>query len=116
MFKMFKYILMLIVVLLLAISFDQVMMRSSINVPGARAGQQFYVDFRTRLIRLLTPATNKATNSIEKVIETSTHQTPQSSAPAQRYLYVDPHGVLQFADSLQDVPPEFRKEAQPLAD
>lgn len=116
MFKLFKYIFMLIVVLLLAISFDQLMMRSSINVPGARAGQQFYVDFRTRLVHLLSPATNITKDSIEEMIETTTHQTTPPSAPTQRYLYVDRQGVLQFADSLQGVPAEFRKEAQPLAD
>jgi hypothetical protein len=116
MFKMFKYIFMLIIILLLAISFDQIMMRSSITLPGARAGQQFYVDFRTRLVHLLSPATDSAKDSIGKVIETTTRQALQPSTPTQRYIYVDRHGVLQFADSLQDVPAEFRKEAQPLAD
>jgi hypothetical protein len=35
--------------------------------------------------------------------------------PAQRYLYVDGSGELQFAESLDEVPSAFRKDAKPMA-
>jgi hypothetical protein len=33
---------------------------------------------------------------------------------APRYLYVDNGGQLHFADTLQEIPPRYRKEAQLL--
>jgi hypothetical protein len=54
--------------------------------------------------------------SIEQVIETA-RDTPAAKTQApQRYLYVDDSGALQFADSLEQVPPKYRRSAQPLAE
>ena len=35
--------------------------------------------------------------------------------PAQRYIYSDGKGGLHFADSLEEVPEEYRGQAQPMA-
>lgn len=37
-----------------------------------------------------------------------------AAAEAQRYIYIDASGRLQFADSLQEVPERFRSEARPM--
>ncbi|BCR06994.1 hypothetical protein DESUT3_40630 [Desulfuromonas versatilis] len=44
----------------------------------------------------------------------SSSQPPQAPVTGPRYLYVDGQGDLQFADSLEEVPAAFRKDAQPL--
>ena len=41
---------------------------------------------------------------------------PARQAPSPRYLYADENGQLQFADSMENIPPQFRKEAQRLDD
>jgi hypothetical protein len=41
---------------------------------------------------------------------------PAAPPTADRYIYVDADGELQFADSLEDIPPALRKDAQPMKD
>ena len=58
-----------------------------------------------------------AQQSIEAVIAASQPtEKKKKSAPAQRYLYVDEFGDLQFADSLALVPARYRPVAEPLAE
>jgi len=94
---------------------DQLLMQTTLSAPGVGQFQRFYRDFRGRLFALID---GPAPASIDQVIETAA--PPARQAPGarpvtpQRYLYVDGQGELQFADSLQEVPPAFRQKAQPL--
>ena len=114
MLKLLKIFIWLVLLLVVVGGFDQFLLRVPLEMPGLSQAQTFYVDFRARLLGLVgvDPATPSA--SIEQLIET-TGSAPQQLQP-QRYLYVDADGVLQFADSLQQVPAKFRQAAQPLAE
>lgn len=118
MFKLLKLFAWLLVAGVLLGSFDQLMMRVPMKVPGVSQAQTFYVDFRGRLLGLIgiDGVAKLPEKSIEQVIE-ATQKLPETTSVAnQRYLYVDDSGALQFADSFELVPPQFRKSAQPLAD
>lgn len=122
MIKLLKLFGWLLASLLLLGAIDQVMLRVPLEMAGLKPAQTFYVDFRTRMIGLITgTAAEEAMpaavdSSIEQVIETNKAIKPQISQKSQRYLYVDETGALQFADSLSQVPKQFRDEAQPLAE
>ena len=95
----------------------------------------FYRDFRNRMIDLVFGDRTSKPQSIEAVIETQQKKPinkvqaagktatniPSSAPPAkskapQRYIYSDSKGELQFADSLEEVPKEYRGQAQPMAE
>jgi len=119
MLKLVKYLLWLVILAVLAVGFDQFMVRVPVNTPGLKQTQQFYVDFRTRLIGLLAEQSTPAqpVDVIEAVITKKTAPVVKATKKAgQRYLYVDDGGILQFADSLQQVPEKHRQDAQPLAE
>ena len=114
MLKLIKYFLWLVVILALSLGFDQLMIQLPLHGPGLKQTQEFYVDFRSRLIGLLNGST-AAADPIDAVI--SAKARPAKTKPAnRRYLYVDAAGNLQFADSLQQVPTRFRDSAQPMAE
>lgn len=116
MLKLLKYFLWLVVILALILGFDQLMLKVPLHSPGLKQTQQFYVDFRTRLFALVKTGTVLTPTSIESVIEkTATTVTP-TPKKTNRYLYVDSNGTLQFADSLQQVPKQYRRDAQRLAE
>ena len=72
--------------------------------------QEFYLDFRQRLMGLVA---EPSPGSVEEVITNRGVETsPSPESPSPRYLYADKQGQLQFADSMEDIPPEFRKDAQ----
>ncbi len=99
------------VVVVLATAIDVAMHRARFHQGALGAAQTFYLDFRNRLVSIWSPST------IDAVIETTAEPIPQqapSKAGATRYLYKDSDGQLQFADSLDEVPPPFRQEAQPM--
>jgi hypothetical protein len=108
MLKFVRFVLWILVVLALAIGFDRVMYLFDFSTPGLQQTQDFYVDFRNRLVGLV--ANSDDSKSIEGVIDKNSQQS------SGRYLYVDDFGALQFADRLEDVPSRFRGAAQPLAD
>ena len=116
MLKLFKFFIWIIVVLALAVGFDQFMVRTPLNVTGLKETQIFYVDFRQRLIRLINNGQRSASDDIQAVIERSNEQKKVEEQSASRFVYVDRNGELQFADSLKDVPAEYRENAQPMAD
>ena len=116
MLKLLKYFLWLIVILALTGGFDQLMIKLPLDAPGLKQGQQFYVDFRTRLLGFTGGDVSSPPDAIEAVIEQTTTAPVQSSNKPNRYLYVDASGTLQFADSLQQVPSQYRQDAQPLAE
>ena len=125
MFKITRWFIWGIFTLLLLTAVDQVLLRVDLPVPGYVQIHKFYVDFRTRLIGL----TGEETDSVGQLIKAKKIEVPTASLktlkkalPAQlvkkakRYLYVDTEGALQFADTLEQVPLQFRRDAQPLSE
>lgn len=98
---------------------DQAILHVSPDIPGIREVQNFYVDFRGRLLQLGKENTE---TSIETAIETAdppTEKSPKaaaSPAKAPRYIFADENGQLQFADSLDQIPPAYRQSAELLDD
>jgi hypothetical protein len=116
MLKVLKYFLWLVVISTLVVGFDQLMLKLPLHSPGLKQTQQFYVDFRSRLIGLLKEGTPAAPASIESVIENTATVVPPATKKSNRYIYVDSDGTLQFADSFQQVPKKYRQDAQLLAE
>jgi len=119
MLKIVKYGLWLVVLVVLSIGFDQLMVRVQLETPGVKQAQRFYVDFRSRLIHAFSHSDKRENpvDAIEAVIEKKIKPAiKKTKKVAQRYLYVDRQGILQFADSLKQVPEEYRHAAQPLAE
>ncbi|WP_020678164.1 hypothetical protein [Geopsychrobacter electrodiphilus] len=119
MFKLTRWFLWGLFSLLLLTILDQVLLRVNLPVPGYTEVHEFYIDFRSRLIELVDKdpvarviSTNKSEKSeqVKKTISTNTKQK------TQRYLYVDAEGALQFADSLEQVPLQYRRDAQPMSE
>jgi len=140
--KSFKWLFWTLLFILIFLAIDQFLVRVPPLHPTHAAFSNFYQDFRSRLFALTfgqgkqpPPATASPANpvakkksvakpspnkskrdnqpSIETVIE---GESPPSSSSSQsaRYIYSDSDGVLQFADSLDEVPPQFRDQAQKL--
>jgi len=109
--KSSKAIFWVIVFFCILITFDQFLLRVEFKTGGMQVAQEFYLDFRQRLINLGGEPQPK---SVEDVISDrdSTVATPAREEKSPRYLYADEHGQLQFADSMEDIPPQFRKDAQ----
>jgi hypothetical protein len=116
MLKLFKYFLWVVVILSLSIGFDQLMLKLPLHTPGLKQTQQFYVDFRTRLISLFGPEAKSQPDVIKAIIKKTSSPSTPVPKKAGRYLYVDSNGILQFADSLQQVPSQYRQNAQPMAE
>ena len=122
MLKLLKLLGWTLTIVILLGAIDQIMVRVPLELPVLKPAQVFYVDFRSRLVGLFggEPATElQATgtkSSIEQVIESSQAATSVRPQRAQRYLYVDETGALQFADSYSQVPAQYRKDAQPMAE
>ncbi len=121
MFKMTRWFLWGLFTLLLLSVIDQALLRVDLKVPGYTEMRDFYIDFRGRLIGL------SGNDPIAKAIS-SNRQRPATAPPVPaaeqsvsaqkkpRYLYVDKDGALQFADSLDDIPLQYRVDAQPLSE
>lgn len=122
----------LFLVMMLAI--DQFLVQVPPVNPAHKAISDFYRDFRTRIIDLLFGGHQAGPGSIEAVIDKEGGEKRVGPAPAgkvhgqgkpttgqqskakRRYLYSDARGELQFADSLEEVPKEFRAQAQPMGE
>jgi hypothetical protein len=120
MFRLAKIFLWTLVFVALLLAIDQFFLRVPATVPAHVAVRQFYIDLRGRM-GLLLGGERRAT--VESVIEqidgrpAAREARPAPLVPAEpspRYLYVDAEGQLQFADSLEEVPSRFRREARPL--
>lgn len=115
MFKMTRWFIWGLFTLLLLTALDQVLLRVDLPVPGYAEVHEFYVDFRSRLIGLTEQDPVAKTISTNRQPEPTQHQAPSPQAKKeQRYLYVDGDGGLQFADSLDEVPLQYRRDAQPM--
>ena len=125
-FWTFMFLVMLLVI-------DQFFVRVPPVNPVHEAASSFYRDFRGRLIDLAFGEKRAEPKSVEAIIEKqqaaekknapSTGQVDKKPGTAtknsqpvktQRYIYSDGKGELQFADSLEEVPDEYRGQAQPM--
>ncbi|WP_432823181.1 hypothetical protein [Trichloromonas sp.] len=110
--------------LLILVAIDQFFMRVPTRQPALSAVRHFYLDLRTRMLRL---APGQKPTSVEAVIEQAqpapakprpkpAAKKPAAPAAAKEpsYFYADDQGELRFADSLNEVPERFRKDAQRL--
>lgn len=117
--------------LVMVLIIDQFLVQVSPVHPAHAAISNFYRDFRSRLTDLAFDEKKATPKSIEAVIEQQKKETTpkkaggtkQQAAKAstspqeqktQRYIYSDGKGELHFADSLDDVPDEYRGQAQPM--
>ncbi len=132
MLRLFKLLFWSLAFVLLLIVVDQVMLRTPPVHPAHAALREFYHDFRGRLLRVIEVVPSQGPESIEAVIEDERDAVRESSRPSEtkadlssqappaesgsRYVYVDRQGVLQFADSLEDIPEAERESAQPLGE
>ena len=131
MYRLIKPIFWTFLFLVMMLVIDQVLVQVPPVHPAHAAVRNFYQDFRSRITDLTFGEKKATPKSIEAVIakqhkETApkkTEQTKQQQAEAaaapqtqkdQRYIYSDGKGELHFADSLDDVPDEYRGLAQPM--
>lgn len=128
---MIKPIFWIFLFLIMILALDQFLVQVPPVHPAHAAVSNFYRDFRNRLLDMATGKQQAAPKTIEAVIEKQQEkqeaipqkiknpdQTQPASAPPtgglQRYLYSDGKGELHFTDSLDEVPDEYRGQAQPL--
>ena len=133
MHRLIKPIFWTFLFLIMMLVIDQFLVQVPPVHPAHAAVSNFYRDFRGRLIDLAFNQQKAAPKSIEAVIEKQQKQpkpSPQKTTRAsqeqtkpasttktensQRYLYSDGKGELHFADSLNEVPDEYRDLAQPM--
>ena len=133
MHRLIKPIFWTFLFLIMMLVIDQLLVQVPPVHPAHAAVSNFYRDFRSRVIDLAFNEQKTTPKSIEAVIEkqqknqkptinkviksaqkpTKTASKPQAKKP-QRYLYSDNKGELHFTDSLDEVPDEFRGQAQPM--
>jgi len=133
MHRLIKPIFWTFLFLIMMLVIDQFLVQVPPVHPAHAAVSNFYRDFRGRLIDLALNEQKAAPKSIEAVIEKqqkkpkpapqkTTKASQEQTKPAsttqtensQRYLYSDGKGELHFTDSLDDVPDEYRGQAQPM--
>lgn len=133
MYRLIKPIFWTFLFLIMMLVIDQLLVQVPPVHPAHAAVSNFYRDFRGRLIDLAFNEQKTTPKSIEAIIEkqqknqkTTTKKVNKSAQkPAQtasksqakkpqRYLYSDSKGELHFTDSLDEVPDEFRGQAQPM--
>ena len=107
-----RFILWVVLTLALVLIADQLMLKRNFTTPGLTQVQVFYRDFRDRLLTL--GRTDIYHDRIGQTIEVEL--TPPAADSPSRYLYVDRHGILHFADRFDEIPPAYREGAQRLAD
>jgi hypothetical protein len=134
MHRLIKLLLWFSLFLVMMLIVDQFLVQAPPVNPAHAAVRNFYLDLRNRIIEMAFGEKEVPPDSIEDVIEgrqqgkpadvsKDKHHIQQSARTAadqtrknsqQRYIYSDSNGELQFADSLQEVPEKYRREAQPI--
>lgn len=133
MHRLIKSIFWTFLFLVMMLIIDQFLVQVPPVHPAHAAVSNFYRDFRGRLIDLVFNEQRTAPKSIEAVIEkqqlnqkNTPHKSKKSAqertkpaknsqaSQSQRYLYSDGKGELHFVDSLDEVPDEYRGQAQPM--
>ena len=133
MHRLIKPIFWTFLFLVMMIVIDQVLVQVPPIHLAHTAVRNFYQDFRSRLTDFTFGEKKATPKSIEAVIAKQQKETApkdmalllpnhsflaaQASAQkAPRYIYADGKGELHFADSLDDVPDEYRRLAQPMGE
>lgn len=112
-----KAIIWTFVFLLALLAVDQFLLRVEFSQPQLKVARSFYLDFRQRLVSLGRASGPKSVDAVIDAAELPPASTPQRrSEGGPRYLFVDEQGTLQFADSLEEIPPALRGKAQRLED
>jgi len=112
-----KAIIWTFVFLLALLAADQFLLRVEFSQPQLQVARKFYLDFRQRLVSLGRTSGPKSVEAVIDAADTPPASTPQRQpGKGPRYLFVDEQGALQFADSLEEIPPSLRKGAQRLED
>lgn len=144
--RFFAILLWAAVFLLILLALDQLLVRVPASYPAHVAVADFYRDLRGRVIDLakgrktvpakqpLAPAPKAPPRSVEEVIQQrqgkpAAVDKPPASAPvrpavkppppkepAPRYVYADSQGELHFAETLAEVPEEYRGKAKRLGE
>ncbi len=133
MHRLIKPIFWTFLFLIMMLAIDQFLVQVPPVHPAHAAVSNFYRDFRNRAIDLAFSEQKATPKSIEAVIEKqqknqktiakkvkkSDQKRPLPASKSQekkpqRYLYSDSKGELHFTDSLDEVPDEFRGQAQPM--
>ena len=131
MYRLIKPIFWTFLFLVMMLVIDQFLVQVPPIHPAHATVSNFYQDFRSRLTALAFGEKKATPKSIEAVIakqqketapkkteQAKEHQAEATAAPqaqkAPRYIYSDGKGELHFADSLDDVPDEYRRLAQPM--
>ena len=133
MHRLIKPIFWTFLFLVMMLVIDQFLVQVPPVHPAHAAVSNFYQNFRSRLIDLtfgekqITPISVEAVieeqqknkkSSPQKVKKSEQEQAKTVDKPqvkeSQRYLYSDGKGELHFADSLEEVPDEYRGQAQPM--
>jgi len=122
-----------LVFIVILVGVDQVLTRVPPVHPAHAALSHFYQDFRSRLFSVVVVLPRDTPQTVESVIEKERKSDQQSAsgqpapkpvvaksaaeqAKPARYVYADEQGVLQFADSLDQVPQQYRSVAEPLGE
>ena len=131
--KLIKPIFWTVLFLIIILVIDQFFVQVPPVHPAHKAVTDFYRDFRSRVIDLALDEKKQTPKSIEAVIDKSqskkddpskskisTEKTAdptnkESVKKTQRYIYSDGKGELHFAESLDEVPDEYRAQAQPMS-
>jgi hypothetical protein len=133
MYRLIKPIFWTFLFLVMMLIIDQFLVQVPPIHPAHATVSNFYQDFRSRLTALAFGEKKATPKSIEAVIakqqketapkkteQAKEHQAEATAAPqaqkAPRYIYSDGKGELHFADSLDDVPDEYRRLAQPMGE
>ena len=132
----FSLLLWTVVFLLILVAVDQLLVRVPATLPVHVAAAEFYRDLRGRVIDLVKGRTaapvkpppvkspKEPGKSIEGLIEQRQGRAPAAPSttrpaakePGPRYIYADSRGELHFADTLAEVPEEFRAKAKLLGE
>lgn len=132
--KIIKPVFWALLFLVMMIAIDQFFVQVPPLHPAHKAVSDFYNGFRGRLIDLAFGEKKAAPKSIEAIIDKQQQDEAKKQskgkdpvkeiiAPAekestqknQRYIYSDGKGELHFVDSLEEVPDEYRAQAQPMS-
>jgi hypothetical protein len=118
MFKLTRWIIWGFLTLLLLTLIDQTLLRVDLPIPGYAEVHKFYRDFRSRLLGLVDkdPVARVISTTKEAALAEVKKAPTTGQKVLPRFLYVDSEGALQFADSLDLVPLQYRRDAQPLAE
>ncbi len=114
-----KAIIWTIIFVALLLAADQFLLRIEFSQPQMQVARSFYLDFRQRLITLggaPSPDSVEAVIELDRPVAVPGVVLRRNDVDSPSYLYLDKNGIIQFADSLEEIPRELRKEAERLAD